>query len=113
MTMDKSPSTEVDSKLFRPVSVSVFFPCYNEQDNIVALVEKTIAVLEKLDADFELIIVDDGSSDSTARIADEIAQKDGRVKVIHHEKNLGYGEALKSGFKALTSSLLERCSRSL
>jgi glycosyltransferase involved in cell wall biosynthesis len=104
--MDKSPSTEVDSKLSGPVSVSVFFPCYNEQDNIAALVKKTIAVLEKLDADFELIIVDDGSSDSTARIADELAQKDGRVKVVHHQINLGYGEALKSGFKAATKELV-------
>lgn len=104
--MDKSPSTEVDSKLYGPVSVSVFFPCYNEQDNLAALVEKTISVLENLDADFELIIVDDGSSDSTARIADEIAQKDDRVKVVHHQINLGYGEALKSGFKAATKELV-------
>ncbi|MCJ7692351.1 MAG: glycosyltransferase family 2 protein [Sedimentisphaerales bacterium] len=104
--MDKSPSTEVDSKLYGPVSVSVFFPCYNEQDNIATLVEKTISVLEKFDADFELIIVDDGSSDSTARIADEIAQKDDRVKVVHHQINLGYGEALKSGFKAATKELV-------
>jgi len=104
--MDKSPSTEVDSKLYGPVSVSVFFPCYNEQDNIAALIEKTISVLEKLDADFELIIVDDGSSDSTARIADEMAQKDDRVKAVHHQSNLGYGEALKSGFKAATKELV-------
>ncbi len=104
--MDKSPSTEVDSKLYGHVSVSVFFPCYNEQDNIASLVEKTISVLENLNADFELIIVDDGSSDSTARIADEIAQKDARVKVVHHQINLGYGEALKSGFKAATKELV-------
>jgi len=104
--MDKSPSTEVDSKLYGPVSVSVFFPCYNEQDNIAALIEKTISVLEKLNADFELIIVDDGSSDSTARIADEMAQKDDRVKAVHHQSNLGYGEALKSGFKAATKELV-------
>jgi glycosyltransferase involved in cell wall biosynthesis len=104
--MDKSPSTEVDSKLYGPVSVSVFFPCYNEQDNIAALIEKTISVLEKLDADFELIIVDDGSSDCTARIADEMAQKDDRVKAVHHQSNLGYGEALKSGFKAATKELV-------
>ncbi|MHC4068483.1 MAG: glycosyltransferase family 2 protein [Planctomycetota bacterium] len=104
--MDKSPRAEVDSKRYCPVSVSVFFPCYNEQDNIAALAEKTIAVLEKLGADFELIIVDDGSSDSTARITDEIAEKDERVKVVHHQINLGYGEALKSGFKAATKELV-------
>lgn len=106
MTTNKSPSTEVDSKLHSPVSVSVFFPCYNEQDNISSLAEKTIAVLENLGADFELIIVDDGSCDSTARITDEIAQKDDRVRVVHHKVNLGYGEALKSGFKAATKELV-------
>lgn len=104
--MDKSPSTEVDSKPYGPVSVSVFFPCYNEQDNIASLAEKTIVVLEKRDADFELIIVDDGSCDCTARIAEEIGQKDERVKVVHHQSNLGYGEALKSGFKAATKKLV-------
>jgi glycosyltransferase involved in cell wall biosynthesis len=104
--MDKSPSTEVDSKLYGSASVSVFFPCYNEQDNIASLVEKTISVLENLGADFELIIVDDGSSDSTAEITDELAQKDDRVKIVHHERNLGYGEALKSGFKAATKKFV-------
>lgn len=106
MTPEKLPNSEVDSNPDCPVSVSVFFPCYNEQDNIAALAEKTTTVLEKLGADFEVIIVDDGSSDSTARIAEEIAQKDDRIKVIHHERNLGYGEALKSGFKAATKELV-------
>ncbi len=88
------------------VSISVFFPCYNEQENVGRTVEKTLEVLEKLNADFEAIIVDDGSSDDTGRIADEIAGRDGRVKVVHHEGNLGYGAALQSGFKAATKELV-------
>jgi len=88
------------------VSISVFFPCYNEQENVGRTVEKALEVLERLNADFEVIIVDDGSSDGTGQIADEIAGRDGRVKVVHHEGNLGYGAALQSGFKAATKELV-------
>jgi len=88
------------------VSISVFFPCYNEQANVGRTVEKALEVMGKLNADFEAIIVDDGSSDDTGRIADEIAERDGRVKVVHHQRNLGYGAALQSGFKAATKKLV-------
>ena len=88
------------------VSISVFFPCYNEQENVRRTVEKALDVLEKLNADFEVIIVDDGSSDKTGRIADEIAGDHDKVKVVHHGSNLGYGAALQSGFKAATKELV-------
>jgi glycosyltransferase involved in cell wall biosynthesis len=88
------------------VSISVFFPCYNEQANVGRTVEKALEVMGKLNADFEAIIVDDGSSDDTGRIADEIAGRDGRVKVVRHQRNLGYGAALQSGFKAATKELV-------
>ncbi|UCF15058.1 MAG: glycosyltransferase family 2 protein [Phycisphaerales bacterium] len=88
------------------MSISVFFPCYNEQENVRQTTEKTLMVLEKLDTDFEVIIVDDGSSDDTGRIADEIAGRDDRVKVVHHRRNLGYGAALQSGFNAATKELV-------
>ena len=88
------------------VSISVFFPCYNEQENVGRTVEKALEVMQQLNADFEVIIVDDGSSDGTGRIADEIAGRDGNVKVVHHEGNLGYGAALQSGFKAATKELV-------
>ena len=88
------------------VSISVFFPCYNEQENVERTVEKALDVLEKLNADFEVIIVDDGSSDSTGRIADEIVARHGRVKAVHHPHNLGYGAALQSGFKTAIKELV-------
>jgi len=94
------------TELVHNVSISVFFPCYNEQDNITRVVEQALAVLEKLNADFEVIIVNDGSSDSTGQIADEIAGQKDRVKVVHHETNLGYGAALQSGFKSATKELV-------
>ena len=88
------------------VSISVFFPCYNECENIGPTVEKAIMVLEELDADFDVVIVDDGSFDGTGKIADDIADRDDRVKVVHHARNLGYGAALQSGFKAATKELV-------
>ena len=88
------------------VSISVFFPCYNEQENVRRTVEKALEVLQKLNAHFEIIIVDDGSSDKTGQIADEIAARDGRVNVVHHHQNLGYGAALQSGFKTATKELV-------
>ena len=50
-----------------PVSITVFFPCYNEQDNVAKVAEQAIQVLEDLRADYEVIIVDDGSADNTGR----------------------------------------------
>jgi len=50
-----------------PVSISIFFPCYNEQDNVARVTEQALAVAEGLGADYEIIIVDDGSSDDTGR----------------------------------------------
>lgn len=106
MIKDKLPAKLFDSNPKASVSISVFFPCYNEQDNIERTVEQALAVLRKLSADFEVIIVDDGSFDATGQIADEISRRDSRVKVVHHNPNLGYGAALQSGFKAATKEFV-------
>jgi glycosyltransferase involved in cell wall biosynthesis len=87
-------------------SISVFFPCYNEQDNIRNTVEQAMAVLKKLGVDFEVIIVNDGSSDATGRIADEISSLNANVKVVHHPANLGYGAALQSGFRTASKKFV-------
>ncbi|MCF7973283.1 MAG: glycosyltransferase family 2 protein [Phycisphaerae bacterium] len=87
-------------------SVSVFFPCFNEQDNIRALVEKTLKTLEPLNTDFEIVIVNDGSSDRTREVADALADTYEPVRVIHHDTNLGYGAALQSGFRGANKDLI-------
>jgi len=106
VTEDKSPEIVVDSNHEAAVSISVFFPCYNEQDNVARTVEQALAVLEKLNADFEVIIVDDGSSDATGQIAEQIAGRNSRVKVVNHPTNLGYGAALQSGFRTAAKELV-------
>lgn len=82
-------------------SLSVFFPVYNEAEALPQVVERALAVLQRLAiAEYELIIVDDGSGDATGRIADELAQSNAHVVVVHHKVNQGYGAALSSGFRA-------------
>lgn len=87
-------------------AISVFFPCYNEQQNVARIVENALTVLEKMNADFEIIIVNDGSTDGTGQIADEIAGRENKIKVVHHPRNLGYGAALQSGFKVASKELV-------
>ena len=97
-------SNQSDRK--RSLSISVFFPCDNEQDNLTRTIQRALDVLEKLNADFEIVIINDGSSDETGKIAGQIAGQNSKVKVVHHPINLGYGAALTSGFKAATKDLV-------
>jgi glycosyltransferase involved in cell wall biosynthesis len=82
------------------MKISAFFPAYNEEKNIVALAEKTSGVLSVLCEDYEVIIVNDGSKDNTAAVAADLATRDKHVRVINHEKNKGYGGAVKTGLYA-------------
>jgi len=100
--MDVSPHTaSVAGGLERP-SISVFFPCHNEAFTVELLVRKTLDVLGAIAGDYEVIIVNDGSTDETAAIADRLAEEFQAVKAVHHSTNLGYGAALQSGFRAAT-----------
>src|SRR5262245_47597339 len=84
---------------YRP-SVSVVVPALNEQDTLKHIVEWTALVLTGMADDFEIIIVDDGSTDETGRIADALAGRAPNIKVIHNPRPSGYGGALESGFRA-------------
>lgn len=80
--------------------LSVFFPAYNEQDNLKVTVEKAAKTLQKIAQNYEIIIVNDGSKDKTGAIADSLARSRDKIRVIHHSQNRGYGAALKSGLYA-------------
>lgn len=81
------------------ISLSVFFPAYYDEKNIEKVVVAAINVLEELKLkDYEVIIIEDGSPDKTDEVADLLAEKFSKVRVIHHEKNMGYGATLKDGF---------------
>jgi glycosyltransferase involved in cell wall biosynthesis len=82
-------------------SLSVFFPAYNDAPSLPGLVGKTFAVLEKHVADYEVIVVNDGSCDETGKVLEELErQYSPRMRVVTHEANRGYGGALRSGFAA-------------
>ncbi|MDT5270432.1 MAG: hypothetical protein QOH49_2618 [Acidobacteriota bacterium] len=86
--------------------ISVFFPAYNDEASIAGLVGDALAVLPSLTDDFEVIVVDDGSTDGTAAVLDELAREDARLSIVHHESNRGYGAALRTGFASATKELV-------
>ena len=90
----------------RKPGLSVFFPAYNDSGTIGSLVIAALGAARKLTPDFEIIVVNDGSADATPEIADELARTYPEVRVVHHERNRGYGGALRSGFAAATRELV-------
>jgi glycosyltransferase involved in cell wall biosynthesis len=87
-------------------SLSMFFPAYNDGGTIASLVIRAVQAASQLTADFEIIVVNDGSTDSTKDIADELARTYPQVRVVHHPRNRGYGGALRTGFAAATKDLI-------
>jgi glycosyltransferase involved in cell wall biosynthesis len=85
----------------RLARLSYFFPAHNEEANLEGLVDEALQTLPSLADTFEIVIVDDGSRDRTAQIADDLtAAHPGIVRAVHHPTNRGYGAALRSGFGA-------------
>jgi glycosyltransferase involved in cell wall biosynthesis len=80
-------------------SLSIFFPFWNEEKNIEKVVLSAIPMAKKIASKWEILVVDDGSSDATASLAQKLAKIDNHIRVITHSKNRGYGAALKSGFE--------------
>ncbi len=87
-------------------SISAFFPCYNDSNTIGALVEEADRQLRQLTDDYEIIVVNDGSADNSAEVLRQLAERVPRLKVVTHERNRGYGGALRSGFAAATKELV-------
>jgi glycosyltransferase involved in cell wall biosynthesis len=84
----------------RTAGLSVFFPAYNDWGTIASLVVLVSSVARELTDDWEVIVVNDASPDHTGRILAELAAVNPRLRVVTHEKNRGYGGALRSGFAA-------------
>lgn len=86
--------------------LSVFFPAYNDSGTIASLVITALRSARELTPDYEVIVVNDGSADKTAEILDELARTYPQVRVVHHERNRGYGGALRTGFATATRDLV-------
>ena len=81
--------------------ISVVIPCYNEEAILQCNVNRVVDFLESKSEKYswEIVLVNDGSKDSTGKIADEIARQRNEVRVIHHPVNLNLGLALQTGFR--------------
>jgi glycosyltransferase involved in cell wall biosynthesis len=89
-----------------PLSLSVFFPAYNDAGTIASLVIAAFQSASKLTPNYEVIVVNDGSSDSTAQILHELARVYPHLKIVTHPVNRGYGGALRSGFANATKDVI-------
>ncbi len=81
------------------ISLSVFFPCYNEEANVERTTLNALKACTRLVEDYEVIIINDGSRDRTGAIADRLAAEHLPVRAVHNRPNRGYGGALARGFQ--------------
>ncbi len=84
------------------MSVSIVIPAYNEESTLDSVVKKVLAVAGVT----EIVIVNDSSTDATGELAKKLALSNERIRVIHHKKNQGKTEALKTGFKHTTGDIV-------
>ncbi|MBL8878796.1 MAG: glycosyltransferase family 2 protein [Phycisphaerales bacterium] len=87
-------------------SMSVFYPCYNEEANVERVTRAALKTCERLFEDYEVIIVNDGSKDRTGEIADQLAAENPRVRAVHNRPNRGYGGALARGFREASKDFI-------
>lgn len=80
--------------------ISVIIPAYNEEENIETVIKRSLAALEKTSLPYEVIVVNDGSSDRTGKIIDFMAKENKKIRALHHKKNKGVGQGLKLLWKS-------------
>ncbi len=85
-----------------PSSLTIFLPAYNERENLAAAVAELDAAASSAASDYEIVIVEDGSTDGTAELADEMARIYPRVRAAHQPRNAGYGPAVLRGLAEAT-----------
>jgi hypothetical protein len=95
MRTDMAPA-----KLPHPTFLSLCLPAYNERENIGELLDSAISMLPEFLEEYEVVVVDDGSTDGTAELVDEYSKKDPAIRVVRHATNVGYGGAVTSGLRA-------------
>jgi glycosyltransferase involved in cell wall biosynthesis len=82
------------------MGISAVLPAFNEAENLAAVVQDLKKAMDQLTRHYEIIIVDDGSTDKTVAVSEDLSRDDLKVRLLRHPRNLGYGAALGSGFKA-------------
>ncbi|HEY2738190.1 MAG TPA: glycosyltransferase family 2 protein [Thermoanaerobaculia bacterium] len=90
----------------KPLSVSLVIPMYNEQDNIEHAIACGVSALELYGGDYEIVIVDDASTDRSPAIVSRLAAENPRIRILRHEVNRKLGGSLKTGFAAVRKDLV-------
>lgn len=94
----------MDRPPLKPFSLTIFYPCYNEEANVERVTRAAVAVGRRIADDLEVLIVNDGSRDRTGEIADRLAAEIPEVRAVHNRPNQGYGGALTRGFREATKN---------
>lgn len=84
-------------RLKKVPELSLFLPSYNEQDNIKKVIADADKVLKTVADKYEILVIEDGSKDDTAKVVKDIIKKNKNVRMYQHKPNRGYGGAFKSG----------------
>lgn len=84
--------------MYTDIFLTVVLPTYNEEENIKKTIISTVAYLDKTFNKYEVIVVNDGSTDNTKSIVEELKSSISNIVLINHHTNMGYGDALRSGF---------------
>lgn len=87
-------------------SLSVLIPAYNEEDNLVRVVKQALSDVKTIAKDYEIVVVNDGSSDNTKVIADKLARENKNLRIVHHKINQGLGKALHTGVNACRKEVI-------
>ena len=82
--------------------ISLIVPCFNEEEALPIFYDETTKVLKKMDVDYELILIDDGSKDKTLNVMEELSKKDNKVKYVSFSRNFGKEAAMYAGFCNVT-----------
>jgi len=94
---DHSAKSSSAISISRLAELSVFFPCYNEEENIEPLLKQALEIFPRYAAKVEIIVIDDGSTDRTRELAEQWSAKHPEIRVVS-QANGGYGAALQTGF---------------
>lgn len=106
MTTQNSVETPPEPATERRPSISVFFPAYNDAGTIASMVIAALKTCARLTDDYEVIVVENGSTDYTVEVLEDLAATHDRLRVMPHRKPLGYGGALRVGFHAARKELI-------
>lgn len=87
-------------------SISVVIPAYNEEETVEQVVKEAFSTLAKISKDYEVVLIDDGSTDKTGKIIDRIARQNKRIRGVHHKQNMGFTGAMRTSFTSAKKHLV-------